>query len=323
MDSPSQNFEKLSFPGRDGYFNCIIIEALTHGMYSALVLVALWQTASMAYSRVRIIMLSVLVLMYLLATTHLGVRWYWVRQAFVVEATTPEDSFYVFLEVKYFWVWVVSGLTFGLNTVIADSVLIWRCWTIWSRDWRIVILPIVFTITGAVFNGFFLYQETLVTDDPNEEVSAWGSSINWGLPFLVMSLVTTLTCTSLIVYRIWLISKKKQGSKGFLKTYRGVIEILVQSAALYLLTLIIFLAFFVRDDLRSMYPLPILDSVTGIAPTLIVARVAAGETRPQSDEPVDNTPLQLDADHHIQLPPPDIVLPSFRFRSKDRSSVAV
>ncbi len=46
----------------------------------------------------------------------------------------------------------------------------------------------------------------------------------------------------------------------------------------------------------------------GIAPTLIVARVAAGETRPQSDEPVDNTPLQLDADHHIQLPPPDIVL---------------
>ncbi len=112
------------------------------GMYSALVLVALWQTgerfpvllamystnngdlASMAYSRVRIIMLSVLVLMYLLATTHLGVRWYWVRQAFVVEATTPEDSFYVFLEVKYFWVWVVSGLTFGLNTVIADSVLV-------------------------------------------------------------------------------------------------------------------------------------------------------------------------------------------------------
>ncbi|KAF9031872.1 hypothetical protein BDZ89DRAFT_1037355 [Hymenopellis radicata] len=260
MDSPSQNFEKLSFPGRDGYFNCIIIEALTH--------------ASMKYSRVRIIMLSVLVLMYLLATTHLAVRWYWVRQAFVVDAATPEESFYVFLEVKYFWVWVI-----------------WRCWTIWSRDWRSVILPIVFTITGAVFNGFFLYQEMVVTDDPNQEVSAWGSSINWGFP--------SSSCPCLIVYRIWLISKKKNGSKGFLKTYRGVIEILIQSAALYLLALIMFLAFF------------------GIAPTLIVARVAAGETRLQSDEPVDNTPLQLDTDHHIPLPPPDIVLVGCPFTMSD------
>ncbi len=83
-----------------------------------------------------------------------------------------------------------------------------------------------------------------------------------------------------------------------LRSYRGVIEIVIESAALYAVSLIIFLAFFIRDDPRSVYPQAILNTVTvsivflinfgvfltdvsqGIAPTLIVARVASGRARP-------------------------------------------
>lgn len=72
-----------------------------------------------------------------------------------------------------------------------------------------------------------------------------------------MSLATTLYCTTLIVFRIWQI-----GRIDALKTYHRVIEIIVESAALYAVALIVFLVFFARDDLNTGYPQAVLYSIT-------------------------------------------------------------
>ncbi|PBK60803.1 hypothetical protein ARMSODRAFT_1026240 [Armillaria solidipes] len=94
-----------------------------------------------------------------------------------------------------------------------------------------------------------------------------------------MSLITTVLSTCLIVFRI---VKMEGGASSpvLLRSYRGIIEIVIESAALYMLTLIIFLAFFIHDNARSAYPQAILNIVTGVAPTLIVLRVASGQARP-------------------------------------------
>ncbi len=104
-----------------------------------------------------------------------------------------------------------------------------------------------------------------------------------------MSLATTLLCTTLIVFRIWYL-----GRVDALRTYKRIIEIIVESAALYAIALVVFLIFFVRDDLNTGYPQAVLYSITvfifftlsdicpvlnicrqGIAPTLIIVRVAS------------------------------------------------
>ena len=72
-----------------------------------------------------------------------------------------------------------------------------------------------------------------------------------------MSLATTLLCTSLIVFRIWHIGRTEA-----LRTYHRAVEIIVESAALYCVSLVIFLVFFVRDDLNTGYPQAILYSIT-------------------------------------------------------------
>ncbi len=108
------------------------------------------------------------------------------------------------------------------------------------------------------------------------------------------ALALTLWCTLLIIYRI----VHTVARSGRLGAYRHVIEILVESSALYAISLILFVAFYARND-ATLYYFDALSAITrvhfhsshvlashrhfqGIAPTLLVGRVAAGHAR--SDE---------------------------------------
>ncbi len=55
------------------------------------------------------------------------------------------------------------------------------------------------------------------------------TGINWRLVYYLMTLITNGLCTFLILFRIVRIS----GVGASFKTYRGIIEILVESAAIY------------------------------------------------------------------------------------------
>ncbi|SJL13682.1 uncharacterized protein ARMOST_17130 [Armillaria ostoyae] len=89
------------------------------------------------------------------------------------------------------------------------------------------------------------------------------------------ALATTLWCTLLIIYRI-----VDTVARSRLGAYYHVIEILVESSALYAISLILFVAFYARND-ATMYYFDVLSAITrGIAPTFLVGRVAAGHARP-------------------------------------------
>ncbi|KAF9028365.1 hypothetical protein BDZ89DRAFT_1133678 [Hymenopellis radicata] len=267
MDSASEH----SFKIRDSYFNSLCLEILTHGIYTAIVSVALYSLFNRSkklYSTSTHISLALLILtMYSLATIHVSVRWYWIRQALIVKGTTASSVVAALGDTRFLWLWMTSGIVASLNIFIADCILIWRCWCVWDGRWKVVIVPIMCTIIGIIFTGFFIYQEQ---PHPSAQWSSWGASINWGVPYFAMSLATTLLCTSLIVFRIWYL-----GRVDALRTYHRIIEVIVESAALYAIALVVFLVFFVRDDLNTGYPQAVLYSITGIAPTLIVVRVAS------------------------------------------------
>lgn len=73
--------------------------------------------------------------------------------------------------------------------------------------------------------------------------------------YLSLVLATTLMCTLLIVYRILSV----RGIKTGLRSYHGVVEVVVESAALYSAALIVYMAFVSRNTLGSTY----LDVIMG------------------------------------------------------------
>ncbi|KAK0207545.1 hypothetical protein IW262DRAFT_1302620 [Armillaria fumosa] len=259
----------------DGYLNALSLESLMHGIFTALTISTIVNVSLTVKHKHLRLMIPLVLVLYINATIHLGARWYWVRQAFIVHGTTREAIFSSVLDERYRCIWIISGLSASINIVIADCVLVWRAWAIWDRNWKIATIPMIGIVLEMVFDGFFLSQD--LSHSSRVQYTDWGpSSIRWGLGYFILSLLTTFLCTSLIIYRI-----------GYNDKYLNIIEMLVESAALYLVSMIVFIVFFTRDDPRNVYAQAVMNSITGIAPTLIVGRVAA--KRGLLDENADMT----------------------------------
>ncbi len=75
---------------------------------------------------------------------------------------------------------------------------------------------------------------------------AFIASIDWSLIYILMMLATTLMCTTLILYRIVCLAQR-------IFLFRSVISALIESSAIYTMTLIMYLALVVRNVDAAYY----------------------------------------------------------------------
>ncbi|KAI0313692.1 hypothetical protein OF83DRAFT_1140174 [Amylostereum chailletii] len=264
--------EQLSFQLRDIYLNVTLLESFMNGIYTAIMAVTFYTLIVKRNLRtVHKGLVAVMLVMYALATLHLAQRWNLVRTAFITNGDTAATVFSYMLHQPQ-WSIMVGATVVSANTLIADCVLIWRCYWVWDGDWKAIVLPVCTTIVGTVFSVFSLYKQAqpgagLATDR--------AAFINSATIYFSLPLATTLLATILIVSRILWFSRRVGVGR-----YTNVIEIVVESAMLYSINLIVFLPLQSRDDFNDAYPQAILAQMTGIAPTLIVARVTLGFARP-------------------------------------------
>ncbi len=79
--------------------------------------------------------------------------------------------------------------------------------------------------------------------------------------YISFSLATSLSSTLLIIYRIMAVAGVRRGAVGRLGVYHRFIEVLVESSALYSISLMLDLAFTIHGDSRTEY----LDVIAAIA----------------------------------------------------------
>ncbi|KAJ7671201.1 hypothetical protein B0H17DRAFT_195513 [Mycena rosella] len=148
-----------------------------------------------------------------------------------------------------------------VNNVVADGLVIYRCYAIWNRNIYVVILPILLLITSSV-----LGWDILLPFDP----------------FFAMSLATNVLVTALTAGRIWWICRQ---ARRYLKTAmqkRAVasISILVESGVIYSASVLAYLILgAIPSAQASFWQQPIfemLGQIVGIVPTLIIVRVGMG-----------------------------------------------
>ncbi|KAJ3574898.1 hypothetical protein NP233_g1460 [Leucocoprinus birnbaumii] len=268
------------FAARDAIFNMTAMETFGDGIYSAI----FWFTLYMLVFRRRekgvrlpISAFVVTIPLYMLAMIHLGIHWWLARLTFVVHAETSTESLLTFLNQPQ-WCNALSVVTFSLMSLIADFVMVWRCWVIWDRNWKAAVVPFTMMLVAVAFCIMSaIFQIDPASGLPTSESNKFAkfSAVYFGL-----SLGSTVISTSLIVYRIVAVAR----DTGFHleKPYRKVLEIIVESAVLYSISQIIFLPLLVRDDFSDAYPQAVLICMTGITPTLISSRVSLGVSRDYS-----------------------------------------
>ncbi|KAJ6563609.1 hypothetical protein DFH09DRAFT_1158494 [Mycena vulgaris] len=189
------------------------------------------------------------------------------------------------IDIPYDQLALANNMIYVTNNVLADGLVIYRCYVIWSRNIYVVILPIIMLIVTSIF----------------------GWDLDLPLPpFFELSLATNVLVTGLTAGRIWWICRQ---ARMYLKTemqkqYVSSISIIVESGVIYSASVLAYLilgaipsAEVVQNPVVEM-----LGQLVGIVPTLIIVRVGLGvsiqsiESTVKSARAMDDAPRQP---HHI------------------------
>ncbi|KAF8622792.1 hypothetical protein AX15_006722 [Amanita polypyramis BW_CC] len=180
---------------------------------------------------------------------------------------------------------------------IVDAVLIYRCWVVYGRSYKIICLPILFWISSVALTTYaiYLYAVTLTLEAADQEtlykVSILVAKIWDG--FFSCNIATNIYATTAIVYRIVQVTKNSVLGSGRLhRTWR----IIAESGVLYTTATIINLigaSLVSRSPAYEPYVLfqatvdPININMAGIAFNLILIRV--GQQRQQGTVDYDKS----------------------------------
>ncbi|EJD06440.1 uncharacterized protein FOMMEDRAFT_102223 [Fomitiporia mediterranea MF3/22] len=156
----------------------------------------------------------------------------------------------------------------------ADALVIYRFWLIYNFNYWIALLPCMLLLGSFTMGVILLFQLT----QPNANL--WTkTTVNFGIPYWSISASLNILVTSLIVGKLFLIRRRTRAvlSTHHSRTYTSVAAMLVESAALYSITALIFIVTYARNSNVQNLVLPVLGQVQAVSPLLIMWRVARGQ----------------------------------------------
>ncbi|KAK0187418.1 hypothetical protein F5146DRAFT_1124076 [Armillaria mellea] len=257
--------EQLDVALNSGIFNSHL-----NGIYTGVVAVMLWNIFTNRSRPIRWLMVIITILLYITTMINYGISsWSFMHSIFVVNAQTfwtefqgGTDAGVLILE---------AGIPSTICSILADTIMIWHCWIVWGQRPLIVFVPFAFLVSATTFKIISLYKE----------YTSQGIFTTF-LPLLYSSFVlaTTLCCTLLIIFHIVTVARAAGDAGSGLRAYRHTLEILVESSALYSISLILYMIFDIQNSFVFSYFDSLAAFARGIAPTLLIGRVAAGHAHP-------------------------------------------
>ncbi|KAJ8075339.1 hypothetical protein PM082_019798 [Marasmius tenuissimus] len=168
------------------------------------------------------------------------------------------------------FLYTLTRILYILANIVADSMLIYRCYVVWGSKKRVVI-PLatvsvaisVVSTTGTVMS-FMGYRDSAI--EVNQAMAAKGEIIAG--TSLAISAFFNLALTLLAAGRIWWITRTVNRSKTH--TARTINKIILKSGMLYPLVMIIHLAVANSDPDPPLDTFPLLVLAAGITPPLII-----------------------------------------------------
>lgn len=228
---------KNGVPYRSYYLIGFWVEAVIYGVYFVLFMGTMKIVRRKpAQDRAgAIISIAGNAIMFGLATLHNGLNIYRMTEAYAVRSSQPGATFdtpVLFLRDWANWDAYSFPIILALLTWTGDILVMYRCWIVWQRSYRVVVLP------------FVLLLISLVTTTMNVHWFRNKTSIPWSIMFHSFRMTfplnfsqSTLT-TGLIAYRIWKQHRMSQQAgvhaSASLDLFT-VMRIIIESALIYTL----------------------------------------------------------------------------------------
>ncbi|KAK0464218.1 uncharacterized protein EV420DRAFT_1515411 [Desarmillaria tabescens] len=258
------------------------------GIYTGIFAVTLWNIFINKCWPIRRALVVMIIFLYALTTISLATKWSYIRSAFIDNGKIFSTVYSRFNDASKATI-LEAGIAAFMGTILSDLYMIWCCWIVWGHRWLFILLPVLSLISASATKIIELYEEYFNLPGV------------FGMLYISFILATTLWCTLFIIYRILSVVGFRRGAEGRLRVYHRFIEVLVESSALYSISLVLCLALTIRNDFGMFY-LDVIGSIAkGAAPTLLVGRAAAGHTRPN-----DNSDESMVSALHFRIAPSEL-----------------
>ncbi|KAH9478171.1 hypothetical protein JR316_0008624 [Psilocybe cubensis] len=227
-------------------------------------------------SRIVLVTISVL---YFLSFLGFIVQWYFTDWSVVIHGETRESMFWALMNLPL-WIGIINNIQLNALFVISDGLLIWRCYHVWGQSFKVIFAPLVLLATEFCLAVAAVALQIMYGHIASE-VANVALENHMSSAAVFVSLGTTLITTFLIGYRIHTASLLNKSPSQ--KLYNRIVVTIIESSAVYSLVLLAFaitLVIRVPENSQSLlteatyYSEAVLLVVTGMAPTVMVARIA-------------------------------------------------
>ncbi|KAF7760530.1 hypothetical protein Agabi119p4_11206 [Agaricus bisporus var. burnettii] len=264
LPCPSGPTDVLStVKGNSSYTSSLLFEIFLFGLYAALFGTCLHFLLRNSQSLQKVI-LSAITIMFSLAAAD--VVWTIALLYACILAERPkgsdEDEENPEIPVR---ILQYKFLLYVTSNIVADLLLIYRCYTLWNNRIRIILPPSLIllgtTLCGYLFIGF-------------SHVEHLKYSHNLLHAYLFLTLALNVIVTSLMAGRMWWIARQTRSMLGpsLMKKYKVSIAIFIESGLIYAIYVIL-------DVVLDVLLLDAgLVQIVGLVPTLMIVQVGMSQT---------------------------------------------
>ncbi|KAK7056663.1 hypothetical protein VNI00_002380 [Paramarasmius palmivorus] len=251
---------------------------ILYGMNTILFAICIWV---LVYYKKRtyglnIPLLVTAIVLYLLCTIRVGIDLGRGIIAFFISPSKGQTPL-TFYEYIGHWTRVLREALYVLNSFMADTLLIYRLYVIWSYNWKVIVGPIVLLLASSTSGAITVYE--ISRGGSGDSVFSKHVS-DWATTLFTLTFVTNVIVTSLIAMKIWRMARNTStylGRQHGLKYSRALV-VIVESGALYSGSLLILLVLFTTNNEAQIILYSSVSQIVGIAPTLIIVRLGLGLT---------------------------------------------
>ncbi|KAJ6590068.1 hypothetical protein DFH09DRAFT_1359084 [Mycena vulgaris] len=258
-------------------FVSLWLETLLYGAYGVLFGICVH---ILLYSRrgpgksINMPLLCTAVAMFTMSTMHVCIGLIRGLTAFIDRKGIPDGAL-IYYEEIWLWISIFKQALYATNNIVADSLVIYRCYMVWGSKFKIIVIPLIMLLATTICAYAAVYNFSKIV--PGEDVFATNIA-EWGTALFSLSLATNIIVTSLIAGRIyWLarVTRTVLGSKHSNK-YQNAVVIIVESGAIYSLSLMTLLILYCSKTNAQYIVYDAQAQIMGIVPTMIIVRVGLG-----------------------------------------------
>ncbi|KAG2069404.1 hypothetical protein BDR04DRAFT_1078191 [Suillus decipiens] len=223
--------------------------------------------------------LVVALLLLLLSTAHIVVNIIRTEDGLVKYRDSfpggPEAFFSDVSQTTY----LTKNVLYIMQTLLADGVLIYRCYVVWRSTW-IIILPCMLWCGVLVTGVYAAYISSQARSN-----FFGGDLAPWVEAFLVLTIISNLLSSGLLAYRIWVIECSVSTVRTTKSTIVPILRALMDSAILYSAFLFPGLICFLASNIGGIVVLDMAMPIMSIAFYMVLIRIAINRNRPLSTIP--------------------------------------